>query len=225
MNTQNTYFSASVVGSILKNRNPSETKPTTHVNLSEQIGFENIVKSFSKVFPDARFLNNVILPMETDNQVKTAEYDVIVVCSAGIFIFEIKGYSQCKIWYDKGENGVRHWKTNNGTNTLEINDPICQGMLKLKYIRDSIKCLTRYYVYFPLEGIELEPTLPATVITNDELNYVPRVLRSDAKAKCATISKEEVDVIADTITEISSNYTFDEHVANCRSFHEKKVAQ
>lgn len=224
------YFSASMVKQIL-DKTPStsfaaEALENADPKLSpEDIGFENIQKAFKKVFPEARFLKNVILPMEDDGLVKTAEYDVMVVCAAGIQIFEIKGYPKGKIWYEKGENGVRHWKIDNGSAVSEIHDPISQGLGKLGYIRKSVQCFSKYYVYFTGDEIELEPTIPATVITTDELPYTARLAYSDAKVRKWMVKPEEVDVIADTIMEISNQYTMDEHISNCREFHQHKHAK
>lgn len=222
------FFSASVVQHILEKS--ALTKLDEKINSyekfsSEDIGFINIKKSFEKVFPEAHFLKNVILPMEEDGFVKTAEYDVMVICSAGIHIFEIKGHKKGKVRYEKGENGVRLWKIDNGNSIIEINDPICQGLVKLQYIRKSVQCFSKYYVYFTGKEIELEPTIPATVITTNEIGYIPRLAYSDAKAKKSMVKKEEVDIIADAITEISSAYTMSEHIFNCRKFHGNKSAK
>ncbi|SER34794.1 nuclease-related domain-containing protein [Giesbergeria anulus] len=221
-----TFFSAAMVKRILdKNSSTADTTETTIQNFSaEDIGFENIQKSFKKIFPEARLLKNVILPMEDDGLVKTAEYDVMVVCAAGIHIFEIKGYPKGKVWYEKGENGLRLWKIDNGTTVSEIHDPISQGLGKLYYIRKSVQCFSKYYVYFTGDEIDLEPTMPATVLTTDELPYVSRLAYSDAKFRKSMIKKEEVDVIADAILEISSQYTIVEHISNCREFHKHKHA-
>ena len=221
------FFSASMVKRILNKKasTPKTTEEAAQKFSSEDIGFENIQKAFKKIFPEARFLKNVILPMEEDGLVKTAEYDVMVVCAAGIHIFEIKGYPKGKVWYDKGDNGTRLWKIDNGSGITEIHDPICQGLGKLNYIRKSVQCFSKYYVYFTGDEIELEPTIPATVVTTDELAYVSRLAYSDAKFRKSLVKKEEVDVIADAILEISSQYTMAEHISNCREFHGQKQAK
>ena len=221
------FFSASMVKHILtpKTSTPKTTEEAAQKFSSEDIGFENIQKSFKKIFPEARFLKNVILPMEEDNLVKTAEYDVMVVCAAGIHIFEIKGYPKGKVWYDKGENGVRLWKIDDGTGISEIHDPISQGLGKLNYIRKSVQCFSKYYVYFTGDEIELVPTIPATVVTTDELSYVSRLAYGNAKQHKSLIETEEVNVIADAILEISSQYTMAEHISNCREFHGQKQAK
>lgn len=220
------FFSAEMLKRILdKKPSTAKTAEITIQNFSaEDIGFENIQKSFKKIFPEARFLKNVILPMEDEGLVKTAEYDVMVVCAAGIHIFEIKGHPKGKVWYEKGENGLRLWKIDNGNTVSEIHDPIRQGLGKLHYIRKSVQCFSKYYVYFTGNEIELEPTMPATVLTTDELPYVSRLAYSDAKFRKSMIEKEEVDVIADAIVEISRQYTIAEHISNCREFHQHKRA-
>ena len=60
---------------------------------SENFGCEQILNTFSSVFSDVRVMQNIIMPMDGFGYCPTAEFDVIVSCNAGVFVFEIKGYT------------------------------------------------------------------------------------------------------------------------------------
>lgn len=194
---------------------------TKFVNPSEENGCEKIEQSFKLIFPEMRLLHNVILPMEFEGHVKSAEYDAIVICTAGVYIFEIKGHKKGHITAFKDEQGIRYWKHHTAFGVNDIPDPIVQGSVKQRYLHESLECLLRYYVYFPSDEITIDQKLPFTVIGNTELTYVPRVVKGEAKRWKRLISTETVNIIADSIIELSQGMTPEIHHRNCIEFHSK----
>ena len=194
---------------------------TNFVNPSEEIGCQRIEQSFKLLFPEMRLLHNIILPMELEGHVKSAEYDAIVICTAGVYTFEIKGQQKGHITAFKDDNGIRFWEHHTEFGVKNIPDPIVQGSIKQRYLYDSIKCLSRYYVYFPSNDITIDPKLPFTIIGNNELNSIPRVIKNEAKKRKKLITIEDVEMIAESIIELSKGMTPEIHHRNCADFHAK----
>ena len=51
-------------------------------------------------------MQNIIMPMDGFGYCPTAEFDVIVSCNAGVFVFEIKGYTGNSIEISKTEKEI-----------------------------------------------------------------------------------------------------------------------
>lgn len=166
--------------------------------ISEAFGCDQIVKAFKPVFPEARVMQNIIMPMDGFGHCPTAEFDVIVVCSAGVFPFEIKGHIGKSIEISKAENGAHYWKIHKSHGAVEIQDPLAQSGRKIKYLRESIKsCLVRGFVYFTNQEITLPPNANADVITTGDLPYLVRSLRQEAKRREKLLPETDVSRIAD----------------------------
>lgn len=191
---------------------------------SETYGTNKLLEVFTPTFPGVRVLHNIILPLgEGYGPCPTAEFDVVVVCSAGVMIFEIKGHDQGTIEIKKGENGIRHWKIHKPQGVLEIPDPVAQGGRKIRFLRDSIPDTTiRGYVYFTSPNIILPPTAPSDVLTTGDLGYLPRSLRTEARRKKKEIEQKKIDAIADALLALSQGLTIEKHIQNCKKAHKKK---
>lgn len=191
--------------------------------ISEAFGCDQIVKAFKPVFPEARVMQNIIMPMDGFGHCPTAEFDVIVVCSAGVFPFEIKGHIGKSIEISKAENGAHYWKIHKSHGAVEIQDPLAQSGRKIKYLRESIKsCLVRGFVYFTNQEITLPPNANADVITTGDLPYLVRSLRQEAKRREKLLPETDVSRIADAIHELSQEHTMEEHIINCKKTGEFK---
>ena len=183
---------------------------------SENFGCEQILNTFSSVFSDVRVMQNIIMPMDGFGYCPTAEFDVIVSCNAGVFVFEIKGYTGNSIEISKTEKEIHIWKIHKDNGIIEIQDPLAQTGRKIKYLRESIRgSMVRGFVYFTNEKISLPPNANADVIKTNDLAYLVRSIRHDAKRRNKLISTENVNKIAESILEISQNHTMEEHIKNC----------
>ncbi len=191
---------------------------------SEVYGAGKIRDVFASVFPNTRILTNIILPMENSKGCPTAEFDVIVICEAGVFVFEIKGYNNGKIKILKSPGGdSREWFFCKDDAENKISDPLIQGGRKIKYLRESISnCMVRGYVYFTGDKIELPPTISPNVVKTEDLGFLCRILRNDAKKKNGLLSPGVIDHISESIAAISKNHSIDEHIFNCKKTEEYK---
>jgi len=191
-------------------------------NESEAFGTNQILRAFRRTYPESRVLQNVILPLDNFGACPTAEFDVLVVCMAGVYLFEIKGYDEGRIVIDKGPDGMQLWKINKISGPVDIPNPIAQGGRKLRYLRQSIpNCQIRGFVYFTSERITIPADISADVVTTADLNYLPRVLRSDAKRRDRLLTVTTVDDIADSILMLAEGHTMQEHIQNCLATHKK----
>ena len=59
---------------------------------AETSGVHQLINAFGPVFPEFRVLRNVIIPLQKDSPIASAEFDALVICSAGLFVFEIKDW-------------------------------------------------------------------------------------------------------------------------------------
>ena len=185
---------------------------------SEIYGAEKIREIFTAIFPATKILTNVILPIDNSKGCPTAEFDVIVICEAGVFVFEIKGYNYGKITISKPpEGGSREWFFWKGDYKNRIFDPLSQGGRKIKHLRDSISnCVIRGYVYFTGDQIELPPTISPSVVKTEDLGYLTRMLRNEAKKRGSLLDQGIIDYIYDSISLISKGYSIGEHIINCK---------
>lgn len=185
---------------------------------SEIYGAKKIQEIFDLIFPKTRILTNIILPMENSKGCPTAEYDVIAICEAGVFIFEIKGYNDGEIKISKHEDTrSREWFFSRNNIDSKIADPVHQGGRKIKYLRESISnCTIRGYVYFTGDKIKLPPTISPSVVKTDDLGFLGRIIRNDAKKRGELLSNEVIDYISDSILMISDGYSIGDHIINCK---------
>lgn len=201
------------------------------VNQAEKIGIQQISEAFGHVFPSCRIMSNVILPMDLEGSpIETAEYDCIVACRAGVFVFEIKGYKDTHITFHTSEEGKKQWRLNshNGSN-FDVADPLNSGIAKRVYLNKSLAasgliCVVRSYVLLPIRGVSIDPAMPSSVVLPGDLSFVARLLRSDAKRRSKYMDDSTVDAIAEGIVELSSNHTMKEHIANCQRYKERYKA-
>lgn len=191
---------------------------------SEIYGTNKLLEIFTPTFPGVRVLQNIILPLgEGYGPCPTAEFDVVVVCSAGVMIFEIKGHDEGRVSITKGENGIRHWKIHKPQGVLDIPDPVAQGGRKIRFLRDSIPDTTiRGYVYFTSPKIVLPPTAPSDVLTTSDLGYLPRSLRTESRRKKKEIDQEKINNIADAMLALSQGLTLEKHIQNCKKTYNPK---
>lgn len=196
------------------------------INRAEALAAEQLKSAFSRTFPDVRVLSGLIVTLPKESRIPTGEFDCLVVCNAGLFAFEVKSWQNCTV--HRRKEGIRNrWFLDcKDRNDNEVADPLAQGCEKLvglkTYIDHRIK--VRSYVLLPMEGVELDPTMPAGVITPQELPYIPRLLKSQVKASTqfSMLDSEMVDMLAGHLQELAQGNTLEAHIENCNRFHESK---
>src|SRR6218665_1460970 len=139
-------------------------------NESEAFETNQILRAFRRPYPEARVLQNVILPLDNFGACPTAEFDVLVVCMAGVYLFELKGYDEGRIVIDKGPDGMQLWKINKISGPVDIPNPIAQGRPKPRPLRQSIPtCQIPAFAYSTGEPIPRPADISAHVVTTDAL--------------------------------------------------------
>lgn len=192
-------------------------------NKSEVRAADLLAAAFSRTFPDVKVLTGLILSLPPKSRIPTGEFDSIVVCNAGLFAFEVKGWKNCTVHRRKDGLLNRWFLQCKDRKDFEVADPLAQGCEKMvglrTYIDDRIK--VRSYVLLPEEGVELDPTMPAGVITAQEVPYIPRLLRSLVKAskQFSMLDREAVDLLAGHLLELCQGNSLDAHIENCQRFH------
>lgn len=109
---------------------------------SEDAAKKILLESFGQLFDKVVVHTNLIFPTESNSAVRSAEVDAIVVCGAGIFIFEVKSWTNCKVIREKVESGPAEWalQYNHGPQTLKkVRDPVHQLGGKLRIV-NSLVC-------------------------------------------------------------------------------------
>ncbi|TAL72863.1 MAG: NERD domain-containing protein [Burkholderiaceae bacterium] len=203
---------------------------STYSNSSETIGAQQLVTAFGSVFPKLRVLRNVIIPLPADSALATAEIDTIVVCPAGIFIFEIKAWHDAYVFREKVPDAPTRWFLRpQGSNELQqLRDPSAQGAFKMATLRSIMPKQIRlqYFVFLPCNGVEIEPSMPPGVITAADLPYLVRTIRKSSqspKSPCATLDDEAIDIAAEMLLSMRGDLTEAQHISNCQEYARSKL--
>lgn len=193
------------------------------VDHTEEIGFQQIREAFGPRFKHFRLLTNLVIPMP-DAHVPTAELDAVVVCDAGVFIFEIKGHRNCLIEReDANQNGHKRWFAvpERRETRSEIPDPLRQNAPKRARLRELVPepIKLNHYVLFPMPDVRLEPTMPASVLTATDLDYVARMLRANNKGIKGWHQLDEAEVrqTETMLLSLQGGRTKTDHIENCKA--------
>jgi Nuclease-related domain len=198
------------------------------VNSAEQHAAQLLTAAFSRTFADVRVLTGLVVPLPAPSRIPTGEFDSIVVCNAGIFVFEVKGWKNCVVKRSQVGDSKRWLVSCQDRNDHEVVDPLAQGGEKYAGLKTYLppRISIRYYVLLPESGVELEPTLPAGVVLPGDLAYIARLVRSQTKSSKShdALDAEAVDLTARYLQELGSTHTLSEHIDNCQLFHAAKKA-
>ena len=199
-----------------------------HVNPAEQHAAELLTAAFSRTFSDVRVLTGLVVALPPPARIPTGEFDCVVVCNAGVFVFEVKGWKNCVVRRSQVGENKRWFLSCKDRDDHEVADPLAQGGEKYLGLRTYFppRISIRYYVLLPEVGVELDPTLPAGVVTPGDLAYIARLVRSQTKSSKSHdgLDAEAVDLTARYLEELGSTHTLSEHIQNCQLFHEAKRA-
>ncbi|WP_198140729.1 nuclease-related domain-containing protein [Polaromonas naphthalenivorans] len=198
------------------------------INNSEAQAANYLTTAFKRTFDDVRVLTGVVLPLPEGARLATAEYDCIVICNAGVYLFEVKGWNQCLVGREKVEAGHQWYLEQANGDRKHVNDPVAQGSEKFQAMKGYLdaRIAIKYYVVLPGTDVQISPTLPATILTAQDISYIPRLCNSATKASkmYQKLDRETVALLADYIKEKSGVLTLNEHIANCNRFQLQKKA-
>lgn len=111
---------------------------------------------FGRVFDKSVVLTNMIFPTGETSAVRSAEIDAVVVCNAGVFLFEVKSWTNCKVLREKSADGVSEWTLNykHGHDPRHpVKDPVHQLGGKLKVISPFVKdAVCKHIEYHAIES-------------------------------------------------------------------------
>jgi hypothetical protein len=192
-------------------------------NEAESLGVQQLVSAFGPVFPNFRVLRNLVIPMPEGSPVRTAEFDAVVVCESGVYLFEIKGWRNAYVYREKTDDAPSRWflRSQGCAVATEVMDPAAQGGRKTTFLRKLLpeRMKLHYYVLLPCDGVELEGRMPAAIITSSDLPYVARLIRSSVRTSRAStpLDAEAIELTVQMLFSLQGDLTLDEHIRNCQA--------
>jgi hypothetical protein len=203
---------------------PSE-KPMPS-NPSEALAVRLLTSTLRRVFENVQVISGLVIPLPASARIETAEFDVLVVCDAGILAFEVKGWQQAYVVREITEDGKKQWFLSTQQGKTSVCDPLAQGIEKIAGLKAQIDSRVRVnsYVFLPEEGIELAPDMPAGVLCTSDLPYFSRMLRSKSRNRNYSnkLDKEAVTILAAQLLAMGAGQTQAGHIDNCQRLGERK---
>jgi hypothetical protein len=178
-------------------------------NKTEQRSCKLIEQAFRTTFDDVAVYDNLVISLPNGFRLPTGEIDCVVVCNAGVFLFEVKGWnnthvsrepvvgSDQKQWFLNSAAGASFIKT-------QVRDPIAQGLEKTAEIRRHLDARVnlRSLVYLGGPNVSVDARLPSSAITEADLPFLLRGMYSDSKRsnnRYRLLDAEGVDLVASLI--------------------------
>ena len=189
--------------------NPQETE--VFVTSQVQLAFE-------ACFTDVRVFSSIVIPLPHAEHATTAEIDCLIVCNAGVYMFEIKNWRNTLVTREQTiGNDRKQWFLNNyPTRRVPVADPISQGFEKYLELRRHLdeRIHLRSYALICGENLQIAADMPACVLVLDDLPYLTRVLRSEVKRhnRCEFLDAECVALVAGLVEKLSHGMSHEEHV-------------
>lgn len=197
-------------------------------NKAEARATELLTTAFKRTFEDVRVLTSVVVPLPEGARLATAEFDCIVVCNAGVFLFEVKSWNHCLVKREKIEGGHQWYLEQKNGERKQVHDPVAQGCEKSQAMRSYLdgRIAMKYYVVLPEDDVQISHTMPASVLTSLDIPYISRLCNSTTKSNKTVrrLDRETVELLAAYIKELSGQLTLNEHIDNCNQFQLKKKA-
>lgn len=186
----------------------------------EYLALGQLAAAFQKSFDDVRVFHNIVIPLPEGRILNTAEIDVLVVCNAGVFIFEVKAWRDAQVFRIAAPGSEKkQWVlgSRNGQQTF-VNDPVAQGAEKTIALRAALdeRILTQYFVLLPGAGLDLEGTLPSSVLLSSDLGLATRTIRTNQRRSSKrfhTLDAEAVGLVCSMIENLTSGLHVADHVA------------
>lgn len=202
--------------------------PQTFQNASEEHAYQAVKATFGQQFPEHQLLTNVILRTGEMGGPETSEYDLILVCSAGVIVFEVKGWSKAVLTSQKAADGQHDWVLHKlGGEQIQVRDPVAQGGFKVRYLLEHLKGIfCTQYVLFTEPSLTLDQGCNAHAIQLSDLPYLSRITRATARKyrEQHLLDKEKVSAVAAALLEASHPHTSAQHLRNVLAWADQKAA-
>lgn len=194
---------------------PASTAATT-------LAIQQLAAAFQPAFGRIHVLRDLVIPMYEGSAVPTARFDVALVCEAGVYLFEVKGWRNAVVYRKTSTQTVPRWFLRQHGHSLarEVKDPAWQCGRKTTHLRSLMPSDLRvqYFVMLPFDGVELEGVMPTVVITPQDLPYIARVARNNGRNEQGypMLDNAAIDRTLQLLTDLQGDLTVDDHMRNCR---------
>lgn len=195
----------------------SEPTSTTATTLAVQ----QLAAAFQPAFGRMHMLRDLVIPMYEGSAVPTARFDVALVCEAGVYLFEVKGWRNAVVYRKTSMHTVPRWFLRQHGHSLarEVKDPAWQCGRKTTHLRSLMPTDLRvqYFVMLPFDGVKLEGVMPTVVITPQDLPYIARVARNNGRSEQGypMLDNAAIDRTLQLLTDLQGGLTVDDHMRNC----------
>lgn len=153
--------------------------------------------------PGILILHDILIDGYSEN---TSQIDLLLIGEKGIYVVEVKMYSEAKIY---GDGKKRQWYYYKGGNKYNICSPCLQNRNHIKYLKEFLKdfgdvpCFSVIVMIcedFKISNINENHDNPDTVVVSG-LPQLRMALEALAKGKPVALSEEQKQTICDYIKE------------------------
>lgn len=186
------------------------------------LGIQQLSRAFQPAFGRMHVLRDLVIPMYEGSAVPTARFDIALVCEAGVYLFEVKGWRNAVVYRKTSAHALPRWFLRQHGHALarEVKDPAWQCGRKTTHLRSLMPpdLRVQYFVLLPFEGVELEGVMPSVVITPQDLPYIARVARNNGRSEQGypLLDGAAIDRTLQLLTDLQGDLTVDDHMRNCR---------
>ena len=197
-----------------------DSEPAT--SAATTLAIQQLAAAFQPAFGRMHVLRDLVIPMYEGSAVPTARFDVALVCEAGVYLFEVKGWRNAVVYRKTSTQTVPRWFLRQHGHSLarEVKDPAWQCGRKTTHLRSLMPSDLRvqYFVMLPFDGVELEGVMPTVVITPQDLPYIARVARNNGRSEQGypMLDNAAIDRTLQLLTDLQGELTVDDHMRNCR---------
>lgn len=205
----------------------SEQASTTATTL----GVQQLSGAFQQAFGRMHVLRDLVIPMYEGSAVPTARFDIALVCEAGVYLFEVKGWRNAVVYRKTAAQAVPRWFLRQHGHSLarEVKDPAWQCGRKTTHLRSLMPpdLRVQYFVLLPFEGVELEGVMPSVVITPQDLPYIARVARNNGRSEQGypLLDGAAIDRTLQLLTDLQGKLTVEVHMRNSRDKNTQAAAR
>lgn len=191
-------------------------------SMATTLGMQQLTSAFQPAFGRLHVLRDLVIPMYEGSAVPTARFDVALVCEAGVYLFEVKGWRNAVVYRKTSAQAPPRWFLRQHGHSLarEVKDPAWQCGRKTTHLRSLMPpdLRAQYFVLLPFEGVELEGVMPSVVITPQDLPYIARVARNNGRTEQGypLLDDAAIDRTLRLLTDLQGDLTVDDHMKNCR---------
>jgi len=189
---------------------------------SENYAAQYLESEYKKAFSHVHVINGAIFKPNDNLMPSTTEADTIIICEAGIYIFEVKSWNGHITQID----GV-FTVSEPGKAPSQRNNPIHQNTRKCRYIKKlvpGVNVQNRVLITGPKATLDYQ--LPPLLMTSWDIAHSVRAENYIARHKANLLSCEQILSAYQTILAAigDANVTLDEHIANCNFYHHGQLA-